>query len=238
MDVVPVIDLKSGQVVHARQGARDRYRPIATPLAPSSGPRDVVAGLLGVYPFARLYVADLDAIAGTGEHGGALADITEAWPGLELWVDPGIGDEGAARAWLGRTPANLVIGSESQHDSAVVRALAGHPRMLLSLDFRDETFQGPSELLRDAALWPARVIVMTLARVGGGAGPDLARMAEIVRQAGARAVYAAGGVRDAADLHALAQAGAAGVLVATALHSGAIGASDLAALAVTPASAP
>ena len=43
---------------------------------------------------------------------------------------------------------------------------------VLSLDFRGETFLGPQGLLDDAALWPHRVIVMTLARVGGGEGPD------------------------------------------------------------------
>jgi phosphoribosylformimino-5-aminoimidazole carboxamide ribotide isomerase len=37
-------------------------------------------------------------------------------------------------------------------------------------------------------------------------------------------------VRDAADLRALAAAGAAGALVATALHGGAIGADELRAL--------
>ena len=36
-----------------------------------------------------------------------------------------------------------------------------------------------------------------------------------------------GGVRDVGDLRALAAAGAAGALVATALHSGALGRDDL-----------
>ena len=40
-------------------------------------------------------------------------------------------------------------------------------------------------------------------------------------------VYAAGGVRDAADLRALAAAGIAGALVASSLHNGRITAEDL-----------
>ncbi len=228
MEVIPVIDLKAGQVVHARQGQRQSYRPIATPLSPSSEPLDVIAGLLRLHAFARLYVADLDAIAGGGGHAGALARIASSWPGLELWVDGGIADAAAGRAWLDRSPGVLVLGSESQHDSGTVCALAGDPRTVLSLDFRGDAFQGPAALLEDVALWPARVIVMTLARVGAGAGPDLARVRAIVARAGGRAVYAAGGVRDARDLRALAEAGAAGVLVASALHAGAIGAADLA----------
>ncbi|HQS46207.1 MAG TPA: histidine biosynthesis protein, partial [Xanthobacteraceae bacterium] len=33
MQVIPVIDLKGGRVVHARQGARHLYAPIVSPLA-------------------------------------------------------------------------------------------------------------------------------------------------------------------------------------------------------------
>lgn len=227
MQVVPVIDLKAREVVHARQGLRDTYRPISTPLSRGSSPADVVAGLLGLHPFASLYVADLDAIAGEGGNAATLAHIAVRWPALELWVDSGIADAEAGRAWLDRGPGALVLGSESQRDTRTVRALAADPRAILSLDFRGEQFQGPDGLLEDVTLWPARVIVMTLARVGAGAGPDLPRVRSIVARAGRRSVYAAGGVRDAGDLLALAEAGAAGVLVASALHAGTIGAADL-----------
>ena len=64
MDVIPVIDIKNGQVVHAQGGRRDSYRPIRTPLSPTSAPADVAAGLLRLAPFRNLYIADLDAIEG------------------------------------------------------------------------------------------------------------------------------------------------------------------------------
>ena len=79
----------------------------------------------------------------------------------------------------------------------------------------------------DPASWPARVIAMTLARVGGAAGPDTDRVAGIVAQAQGRQVFGAGGVRHNADIDALATAGAAGVLVATALHTGALPSAEL-----------
>jgi hypothetical protein len=65
MEIIPVIDLKGGLVVRARMGQRDQYRPIETPLSPTSHPADVVQGLMSVFPFRTLYVADLDAIEGT-----------------------------------------------------------------------------------------------------------------------------------------------------------------------------
>lgn len=125
--------------------------------------------------------------------------------------------------------ATHVIGSESLTSLDDYRRAREHigPAAPLSLDFRSDAFIGPPELLDAAALWPDRIIVMTLARVGSGEGPDLERLASIVARAGGRGVYAAGGVRDADDLRALRDIGAAGALVATALHAGRIGTGDL-----------
>ncbi len=90
-------------------------------------------------------------------------------------------------------------------------------------------FQGPAALLDNSALWPSRVIVMTLARVGSHEGPDLARLSEIVGKAGgAHRVYAAGGLRGAEDLASLAAIGVEGVLVASALHDGRLDSKTLA----------
>ncbi|HEY4173951.1 MAG TPA: HisA/HisF-related TIM barrel protein [Rhodopila sp.] len=222
MDVIPVIDIKNGEVVHAQGGRRDSYRPIRTPLSPTSAPADVAAGLLRLAPFRALYIADLDAIEGRAANDSAIDAVARAVPGVELWVDNGIGDVGAARAWLGRCEHCLVVGSESQSGAETILALRDEPRVLLSLDFRGDAFLGPVGLLEDVAAWPARVIVMTLARVGGAAGPDVERVGGIVGRAGRRAVFGAGGVRNAADLGALRSGGAAGVLVATALHTGAL----------------
>jgi phosphoribosylformimino-5-aminoimidazole carboxamide ribotide isomerase len=224
MEVIPVIDLQCGQVVHARGGSRESYRPIKTPLAPGSEPDAVVAGLLRLAPFRRLYIADLDAIEGRGSHDGVVASLSAAFPWIELWVDNGASD---ADAWLASGSGCLVIGSESQTDTALLRRLGGSPRIVLSLDFRGDVFQGPRAILDDPSLWPARVIAMTLARVGASSGPDVDRVAAVVQRAAWRQVYAAGGVRDAADLHHLAATGAAGALVATALHNGTITARDI-----------
>jgi phosphoribosylformimino-5-aminoimidazole carboxamide ribotide isomerase len=45
VEVVPVLDLKDGAVVHARMGRRSQYRPIETPLSSTSKPVDVTRGL-------------------------------------------------------------------------------------------------------------------------------------------------------------------------------------------------
>ncbi len=221
MDIIPVIDLKGGEVVRAERGARDSYAPIKTRLASTSRPADVVAGFLALHDFPNLYIADLDAIEGRGSHQEAVLALEEAFTQMNFWVDTGVGDRKAAESVLAAGRSALVLGSESLRDIAPLTGLAQNPRILLSLDFRGEDFQGPPKLLADTALWPSCVIVMTLARVGSHEGLDLDRLGEIVGKAdGAHRVYAAGGLRGPEDLASLAAIGVEGVLVASALHDG------------------
>jgi HisA/HisF family protein len=230
MEIIPVIDLMGGVVVRARMGQRDRYRPIATPLSATSDPVDVACGLLSIHAFQTLYVADLDAIAGREDNRAALMRLKAEFPQLTLWVDNGICERSRARTWLEAGWGKLVLGSETQVDATLVRRFAGDIRVALSLDFRGASFQGPPALLDDTDCWPQTVIAMTLARVGSGAGPDLDRLCGIRDAAPGRKVYAAGGVRDTADLVTLKRAGIAGALVASCLHDGRLSGSDIAML--------
>jgi len=227
MDVIPVIDLKGGVVVHARMGERERYRPIRTPLAAGSDPVEVVRGLMSIHPFATLYVADLDAITRAGDNRDSLRQMRAAFPRLTYWVDGGIADARHATEWLDEGLGEIVLASEAQADLALTRALAGDPRAILSLDFRGDSLQGPAALLQDAAHWPQRVIVMALSRVGSGAGPDIQRLCTIRDTAPGRQIFAAGGVRDGADLAALKDARIAGALVASSLHDGRLRGPDI-----------
>lgn len=230
MQAIPVIDLMGGEVVRARMGDRASYRPLQSPLSPTSDPIAVVHGLLAVHPFPTLYVADLDAIQRNGDNFPALRRIRAEFPALQMWVDNGAADAAAIEALISADLGAPVIGSELQRDSKLIAQQQGSPRIVLSLDFRGDAFQGPQEILAEPALWPQRVIVMTLAQVGSGAGPDLKRLAAIRSIAGGREIYAAGGVRDAADLSALKAAGAAGALVASALHEQRVVGADLEAI--------
>ena len=230
MQVIPVLDLKGGLVVHARMGQRDQYRPIKTPLASTSKPIDVARGLLSIHPFASFYIADIDAIAGAGNNNAVLAELRAEFPHATFWVDNGIADRASAERWLDAGLGHLVLGSETQKDQAVLRRLSKDNRIVLSLDYRGDDFIGPAALLSDVDMWPSRVITMTLARVGSGMGPDWRRL-EATNNAGrGRRVYAAGGVRDADDLVALADRGIAGALVASCLHNGILTGAQIARL--------
>jgi phosphoribosylformimino-5-aminoimidazole carboxamide ribotide isomerase len=227
MIVVPVIDLKGGAVVRARGGERRSYRPIETPLARGSKAVDVVRGLMSIYSFSTLYVADLDAIEGSGDNASVLTELREAFPRLTLWVDNGAAEIEAVEAIVRAGWGIPVIGSESQRDVALVMACARAKQFVLSLDFRQDRFEGPEQLMTETHLWPDTVIVMTLARVGTAAGPDFARIAAVLRLAGERKVFAAGGVRNRRDLDELRDSGVTGALMATALHDGSVTRADI-----------
>jgi phosphoribosylformimino-5-aminoimidazole carboxamide ribotide isomerase len=230
MQVIPVIDIRNGVTVRAVAGRRREYGPLVSPLACSSAPLDVARGLMTLHPFRALYIADLDAIEGRPHNRAAIFSISDAFPGLSLWVDAGLSRGRDAHPWLARRNVDAVMGSESLAAEDEVATLRDDPRVILSLDFRGTAFLGPQSLLQSPDLWPARVIVMTLARIGGDEGPDLPRLAQIRARASGKRIFSAGGVRDAKDLQALQYAGAAGALVASALHDGRLASLDLARL--------
>lgn len=228
-ELIPVIDLMGGLVVHARAGERDRYRPLeGSAVCAGAAPEAVVRGLLALYPFRTLYIADLDAILKTGDHKPLIRELRRSFPELRLWVDAGFAAACSCKRFLAAEIGDLVLGSESQADLGLLQALRGEPQVVLSLDYQEDSPVGPGDLFATPELWPERVIAMTLARVGVGAGPDLERLDAIRAFAPDRRVYAAGGVRDGGDLAALRGLGCAGVLLASALHDGRLGAEELA----------
>jgi phosphoribosylformimino-5-aminoimidazole carboxamide ribotide isomerase len=240
VEVIPVIDLKGGEVVHAQRGERDTYRPVRSQLCRGSEPVDVVAGLLTVYPVATLYIADLDAIQARGSSIASIRRIRQEFPQLRLWVDNGLADPAACRDWLAQSLSEIVLGSEAQRDVTILRALSdddARRHLILSLDYKDERFLGPPDLLSAPSLWPDRVIAMTLSRVGSRGGPDLDLLRRWRNDLPDKTIFAAGGVRGGEDLLALADCGISGVLVATALHERRIGRAEIAAVDSGAASA-
>jgi phosphoribosylformimino-5-aminoimidazole carboxamide ribotide isomerase len=204
--VVGVIDLKGGTAVHAVRGERERYRPIGDPLSVARR-----------YGLDELYVADLDAIAGGPLQTAAIASLAGT---ARVMVDAG---DSEPQALLDLGVDRVVVGTETLADADTLP-----PDAVLSVDLfagrvlsRDPQLAGLPALDAVARLAGQReVIVLDLARVGTGAGPDVATIAEIHAAFPELSLLAGGGVRDAEDLRALEDAGAAGALVATALLRG------------------
>jgi phosphoribosylformimino-5-aminoimidazole carboxamide ribotide isomerase len=228
--IIPALDLKGGVVVHAHGGARAAYRPIETPLGAADDPIALARALLAVTGSTILYIADLDAIEGVGNHFDVCRDLASALPHSELWIDAGFTNVTDCAFWL-PLGATLVIGTESlsfAEDWQELRAAFGES-LVLSLDYGAEGTRGPDALFAEPAYWPERIIAMSLDRVGTGNGPDIERLWGVVEQAGPRSVYASGGMRSIGDLEEAAEAGADGALIATVLHRGAVTQKEIAA---------
>ncbi len=231
--LVPVLDLMGGQVVRAVAGERARYRPLQpgdSVLVAEADPFAVVRAFLHLHPFRELYLADLDAIAGHSSQLALVQALEAAFPRVTFWLDAGVRDEAGFMALFAALRGRVVVGSETLTATAWLRHRRDEPRLVLSLDHRGPARLGPAGVFQDPALWPQRVIVMTLAAVGTGRGPEWDRIQEVLAAAGGRQVYAAGGVRGRADLEALRARGCAGALVASCLHRGTVAAADLKAL--------
>lgn len=219
MDIIPVIDLMDGQVVHARHGDRQNYRPIQSALCSGSEPLHIVSSLLQLYPFKRLYIADINAIQGRGNHAELTKQLRAQQPALEIWLDAGIHQPDTASDWQ-RHGVLCVIGSESLPDMAGYHSIkqTQGKNFVLSLDFGRGRFLGPERLLQEPSLWPERVIAMSLDKVGSGHGPDMELLHELQNEG--THIYAAGGIRNAEDLRTLTECGISGALIASVLHSG------------------
>ena len=221
------------------RGERERYRAVRSVLTGHDGdPLALARAFRSELELDELYVADLDAITGDGDNGETIAALARQ---ARVLVDAGVGEPGRARRLLALAGHRVIAGTETLPGAdALDRLLEAIPGIVLSVDLRDGRVLSPDPRLaglpaldgvaRLARTGLREAIVLDLARVGSGAGPDVELIAELHAAFGDLELLAGGGVRDVADLRALRDAGAAGALVATALHTGIIGRRELAGL--------
>ena len=222
MQIIPVIDLKDGLVVHALRGDRANYQAIHqhSVLTDSSRFEDVLNEFLNLHPFKRFYIADLNAITGTGDHYSAIVQATKDYPEIEFWLD-----NGSQLGSIKHEHSNLkwVIGTESQKTLPT----KSNQDFILSLDFKDRRPAGLSDWFDQVQFWPETIIVMTLSRVGSNSGPDLEKLSGLRHAYPDKQFVAAGGIRNKSDLAELKAAGIRKALLATSLHTGAISSQDI-----------
>ncbi|MEA2179080.1 MAG: phosphoribosylformimino-5-aminoimidazole carboxamide ribotide isomerase [Solirubrobacteraceae bacterium] len=240
MRVVPVIDLKGGVAVHAVRGDRERYRPVSSRIADGADAVDLARAVRDRFGLDELYVADLDAIAGGKGSADVLAALAQE---ARVMVDAGTAEASTISDLLELGVARVVLGTETLPGEEAFRRLRSElpdAPLVLSLDLRGGALisphptlsgMGAADALASLADAGAReVIVLDLLRVGSGEGPDVTLIGELHARFPHLELLAGGGVRHAADRRALADAGATGDLVATALHNGTIEADELHAL--------
>lgn len=227
MQIIPVIDLKNRLVVHAYKGRRREYAPVASNLCKDSSVDKVIEAYLSLHGFNIFYIADLDAISSAVSINRRLiADVLACNPNKLFWIDSGAPfDQAYYRLFPNYLP---VIGTESLTDDDVDRIERFPESFVLSLDYSASGRLGSRWIFDRTDLWPETIIVMTLALIGSSLGPDFDKLRHYRERFPEKRIIAAGGIRDKRDLLDLKKIGIDDVLIASALHSGALSAEDLA----------
>jgi HisA/HisF family protein len=237
--VIPVLDILNQKVVRATGGRRNEYRPIRSQLTSSCDPLEVARVLLDDTQSDSLYIADLDAIT-TRCLSRWAEPFARAFPQTRIRLDSGIrtaSDWSATHKWV-----SPVLGTETLEGPEVIRELREREvPFTISLDLRDgellgawqawqplgvrdafDTLNFASLLARD---WTHSLMLLDLDYVGEARGPS-PRLCEIIRnlkwEYPLLEILTGGGVRDERDLEQYQKLGVDGVLVSTALHTGAL----------------
>ena len=219
MHIIPVIDLKDGLVVTARQGKRQTYRPQATPLCPEPDILAVTRAYLSVFPFKTFYIADLNAIENNGNNHALITRLLETNDDIRVWIDSGLNLFTSENSSPFQDRVSNVLGSETGIAIDQLADYTRKPDSILSLDYTGRRFLGNTDLLEHPTLLPQRIIIMSLDRVGNHGGPDLEHIRFLMDKLPYKQVYAAGGVRNAEDLRRLTAQGVHGALLASSLHN-------------------
>jgi phosphoribosylformimino-5-aminoimidazole carboxamide ribotide isomerase len=233
MRILPVLDIKSGQVVRGIAGRRHEYAPIRSELTASAKIVDVALAFRAHLGLTELYLADLDAIDSAPANTAAYA-VLKAFD-FRLWVDAGLRSVEMAVPLTDCGVDKIIYGLETlTGPSELARSCdALGSRLVFSLDLKNGEPFGDRQAWGSADVWSiveqaiaagvAQMIVLDLARVGvgGGTGTE-ALCSRIIRTYSAVEVIAGGGVRGVEDLRRLQGCGVHGVLVASALHDGSL----------------
>ncbi len=228
MEVIPSIDLKSGRCVRLYQGDYQRETVYSEdPLAVAQSWQDQGA--------PRLHLVDLDgAAAGTPVNLDIISNIIDQLT-IPVQVGGGIRDQQAAERLLDGGADRVVIGTAAVQDPPFVQHLCrefGSHRVVVAVDAREGqvAIRGWTEKTAVSALGLAnqmsrlgvtRILYTDIQRDGTLTEPNFAANARLVKETGL-AVLASGGIASLDHIRGLAQTGVEGVVVGSALYTGAM----------------
>jgi phosphoribosylformimino-5-aminoimidazole carboxamide ribotide isomerase len=242
-EVIPVLDIRNGQAVHAVAGRRADYRPLRSLLSPTPDPIQVARSLRDTLGLQSLYVADLDAIEGRRPQLAIYRRLVGLFS--QVWIDAGIRDMSSAGPLfkLDRSRTTIVVGLETvsgPEELAAILGTFGAERVVFSVDLDDGRPRmaapgawatvDPLELSRRVVkLGIKRLVMLDLSRVGTGRGTGTEGLMGRVRTADPTVrIYVGGGISGIDEIRMIRKAGSAGALIGSALHDGRIGARELA----------
>lgn len=239
MRLLPAIDLRGGQCVRLRQG------DFEDELTFDVDPLDLLDRYAD-WGADWVHVVDLDGARDQSSANDAVIDSLIGRSGLKLQVGGGLRSRAKILRMLERGAARAVVGSLAVTAAREVHRLlesAGSDRITVALDVRVDDLGVPwivTHGWRDQSgvtLWDAvdalagrflrHVLCTDVSRDGMLSGPNLDLYAEARSRYPRIEWQASGGIRDAADLAALARVGAAAAVSGRALLENRIPAAEL-----------
>jgi phosphoribosylformimino-5-aminoimidazole carboxamide ribotide isomerase len=232
--LVFVMDILDGEVVHAKRGERDQYKPINrfSSVISSSEPVQIVDELKP----AEVYIADLNRLMNTGDNRERLMELRKGNARSKIMLDYGInGFEDLRAAFEAELADTFVLGTETISLDVLEAASKYDMHVSVSVDLLNKTVMArdtrlkldPLDLLEKLNEYPIQdIIVLELDRVGtkGGIDGEFFERAVAVSE---HAILCGGGVRNYDDIETMEKIGLNGALVATAIHDGSIPVSTL-----------
>lgn len=226
--VVPVIDIKDGVAVGAKQGGRESYSELKSILVDSSDPLKVSMAYKQM-GFKSIYVADLDGIMNKSPNLDLLKRMR--WEtGLDVMADIGTwsGEAIFSIESVGITP---ILATET---FTSLNLLMFPKKFALGIDIKNGSLLCEMncdldvflDLIRDSPTI-VKVVAIDLDHVGMSSGPNLDLCEMIMdRLDGVKLIYG-GGVRFLLDVVMLLDAGVSQVLIGSSLHEGRITVGEL-----------
>lgn len=225
MIIYPAVDIRGGRCVRLVEGDFDRETVFDADPADAAA-RWEAAGA------SWIHVADLDgAKRGRPENIDAIRAIRDR-VATKLQLGGGFRTAGDVEAALAAGIDRVVIGSAAVANPELVRDLIAHhgERIAVGLDARDGMLATDGWLVQSgvsavplahrlAEFGAATIIFTDIRRDGTLAGPNLDALRELTVLSGVD-VIASGGVGRLEDITAVAETGAAGVIVGRALYVG------------------
>jgi len=219
IEVIPVIDILNGVVVHAVAGRREEYKPIRdSVLIRQPDPGELLVRLKEM-GFESVYIADLDGIMYNKVNDNIPRLVEEV--GMRAMMDIGI--SGLRRS--DTEHIEYVVGTEYLRTVEQLLDLSGR---VVSLDmihgkvkFAKYSLDIDYVLNVIKQVHLRKLLFIDLDRVGTMQGPNL-ELIKRIRNEYSGLFIVGGGVRSVKDILQLKEIGVNCVLIATALHKGII----------------
>lgn len=224
LNIIPVIDLKSGTAVTGKSGNRSKYKQLKSIYSNSSNPLEIALNLKKKGA-NEIYIADLDAIEEKGSNLELIKKINQILP---VMLDYGIRDE-KSFSFANKFARKIIIGTETLSDlNELYNIYDKYPneKIVISVDIKNNSLLSNNlninlyELIEKLEILnPKQIILLDLSNVGTNSGFNMDLLNKF--SSFKKSLIIGGGIT-VKQIKILNDIGIEKVLIGTSLHNGEI----------------